>query len=280
MTTATADTTTTTTTTPNTATTTTADTAFDWAANGFAGDDLGYVQNKGFKNPGDMHKAYRNLEGMLGDPTSLIKLPKDRTPENMRKDVWSKLGASDNVADYVKAIPAAEGENAVFAAAAAGWFHELGLPVEYGAKLAEKFEAHGGEMLKQMNAATDATHHTELTALQKEKGATWEDTLKVVDSVAQTFEMSEAELKGLKTTMGPAAAIKLLERIGAKLGVEGVQVNNDDPSKPNFRMSPEAAKQKIATLNQDPIWRQKFLSGDSVTRGESDTLHKLAYPEG
>jgi hypothetical protein len=88
---------------------------FDWAANGFAGDDLGYVQNKGFKNPGDMHKAYRNLEGMLGDPTSLIKLPKDRTPEAMRKDVWSKLGASDKVEDYQKAIPLPEGDKGEFA---------------------------------------------------------------------------------------------------------------------------------------------------------------------
>jgi hypothetical protein len=252
---------------------------FDWAANGFAGDDLGYVQNKGFKNPGDMHKAYRNLEGMLGDPTSLIKLPKDRTPEAMRKDVWSKLGASDKVEDYQKAIPLPEGDKGEFAKVAAGWFHAHGVPVETAKALATEFNKYGGDLAKSMNDATAAAHRDELVALQKEKGVTWEDTLKAVDGAAQAFEMSADELNGLKAAMGPRKAIEFMARIATKVGVEGQQVQSDDPSKPNFKMTPAAAQQKIAALNQDPSWRQRFLGGDSQARAESEALHKLAYPE-
>jgi hypothetical protein len=130
-----------------------------------------------------------------------------------------------------------------------------------------------------MNDATAAAHRDELVALQKEKGVTWEDTLKAVDGAAVAFEMSADELNGLKAALGPRKAIEFMARIATKVGVEGQQVQSDDPSKPNFKMTPAAAQQKIAALNQDPSWRQRFLGGDSQARAESEALHKLAYPE-
>jgi len=44
-------------------------------------------------------------------------------------------------------------------------------------------------------------------------------------------------------------------------------------------LAPDAAQAKIAELNQNPEWREKFVAGDAAAVRQSEDLHRAAYPE-
>lgn len=254
---------------------------YDWTSAGLDADTLGYVQNKGWKGPGDSVQSYRNLEKLTGVPADkLIKLPKDDNAEDWNQ-VYSKLGRPESPDKYD--IPLPEGDSGEFAKAARTWFHEAGLSASQARKVAEKWNAHVGEASKAEQAKIEQAHSADVAALKATWGDKYNTNAVLVDRAAEAFGMTEQQLAALKQTMGPAAAMKFLHNIGSKMGVEDSGLVRGDTKSPGFGVSPEQALAKINEYRRDRSFVERFNSPDPKTRGEArsemERLHRIAYPD-
>ena len=64
------------------------------------GEDLGFVQNKGWKTVGDMLQSYKNLEKLRGVPENeLVRISAEPKEEEVAA-IMKRLGAPDNYEDY------------------------------------------------------------------------------------------------------------------------------------------------------------------------------------
>lgn len=249
---------------------------FDWKASGLDADNLGYVQNKGFATPADAITSYRHLETLLGAPKDqIIRLPTDDKPEAWNP-VYDRLGRPKDAADYKLPVP--QGADDAFAKTAASWFHENGLNTKQAQGLAGKWNEYAVTQRAANETATNERHGAEIAALKTEWGAAFTENSAVVDRAAQAFGMTTEHLAGLKSAMGPAAAMKFLHAIGSKVATDDSFVGGGTRSNTFGALTPAAAQSRIAELRADTAWTAKYVSGDREARMEMDRLHRFAYP--
>lgn len=256
--------------------------AFDWSGHGLDADTSSYVTAKGWKGPGDVVASYRGIEKLMGVPADqVIKLPQgtDITPEQWNTNVYDRLGRPKEVAEYKPHEWVPQGGDAKFAEAAAGWFHEQGLNPRQAKALATKWNEYSAGMQKTVNDGRATKDAAEVAALKSEWGNNFDGNSQLVDKAAEQFGMNPAQIGALKEAMGPAAAMKFLHNIGAKMGTSDSFVRSD-ASNPSFYggMSPDQAKQEIATLKADKGFMQKYTHGDADAKKRFTELHQRAYP--
>ena len=97
-----------------------------------------WVAAKGFPDVDKLATSAFHLEKLTGDLESVVRIPREQTPENMRA-VWERLGAGKTTEDYKFPVP--EGGDDSFAKEAASWMLEAGVPVPMANQLAEQHRA-------------------------------------------------------------------------------------------------------------------------------------------
>lgn len=255
---------------------------FDWAtAGGVTGEDLTYVQAKGFKGPNDLLASYKGAEKLIGVPADqVIKLPQSTggveiTQQQMNEAVYDRLGRPKTAADYKLPVP--EGVDVKFAENVSGWMHEVGLNTKQATTLAGKWNEYMAGVAKAQTEATTARAATDNQALKVEWGNKYDSNVALVDRAAAAFGMDQKQVTALRDAMGPAAAMKFLLNIGSKLGHD----DNFVPAGDNqgfTGMSPEQAMTEIATLRKDKGFQEKFTKGDAEAKAKWTKLHQTAYP--
>jgi len=253
---------------------------FDWAQHVNDPETLGYVQNKGWKGPGDVLGSYRNLEKLTGVPADkIVKLPTDDNAEAWN-EVYTKLGRPESADKYTLPLP--QGDDGAFAKEAAAWFHEAGLSNSQAAKVAEKWNEHMTKMLSSEAEVSGQKHQAEINSLKAEWGSNYEANATLVDRAASTFGLNEQQLGALKSALGPAGAMKMLHSIGSKIAVEDNGLIGHNQGSAFGAVTPEQAMAKIAANRSDRTFIERFTSSDPKMRGEAraemDRLHRIAYP--
>ena len=247
--------------------------AFDWAQNGFEGEDLGYIQNKQFGGPQDLLKAYRNLESFRGvDEKQLIKLPKEMTPDAL-KPIFRQLGAPETADGYKLPVP--DGGDDSLVKVARDWFFEAGATTKQAEIIVSKLNEYVGQVEAAKVAENNAKAAEALATLKTEWGGAWDQNAALVDNAAKAFGMDADQLLALREAMGPAGAMKFLHAIGSKLGTDDSLPIGE--TKPGFAMTPQQAQAKLTALQADPEWSKKYMEGNAEARAESERLHKFAY---
>lgn len=189
--------------------------AFDWKGAGVTDDTMvGYVQNKGWKNPADLLTSYTNLEKLHGAPERLVQLPKDDSDAAAWGQVYDKLGRPKDAKGYDLGKLVPQGQDTKFAEAASTWFHEAGLTPKQATALVTKWNEHVASVTTQQTEATRAEHAAQITALKSEWGANFEAHAALVDRAAVTFGIDAKKLDALKAAMGPGEAMKSRSRPG------------------------------------------------------------------
>lgn len=257
--------------------------AFDWGKAGLTPEHLSLVTERGWKGPSDVMTSYRHLETATGvPPERLIKLPsaKDAGDPKAWDPIYAKLGRPETADKYV--IPLPEGDKGEFANAVKPWMHEAGLSQSQATKLATKWNEHIAATTKAESAALETKNTTEISQLKQAWGGEFDTKAAVVDRAASSFGMTQAHLDGLKSALGPKAAMEFLYNIGAKIAVEDSTVPGMTAQVNNFGMSPEAAQGRLAQIKSDPSFAQLYNSKDPKqrmeARNEVSRLTKIAYP--
>lgn len=255
--------------------------AFDWNAQGLDADTLTYVNGKGFKTPADVVASYRGAEKLIGvSPDRVVKIPDgDFNQELFNTQIADRIGRPKEAAGYelTKLVPA--GQDTKFAETAQGKFHELGLTSRQAQELTKWWNGQAGDMTKAQTEATTAKHNAEVSTLKAEWGNQFDSNAALVDKAAAEFKMTPEQVTALKSTMGPAAAMKFLHTIGSKLGVSDTFVTGDG-RQTSFAggMTADQAKNEIAALRKDQAFIAKYTNGDAEAKRRMVDLHARAYP--
>lgn len=247
----------------------------DWTSS-FNDDLKGYVQNKGFKDPGSVLESYRNLEKHLGAPKERILQLPEKSDDPAWNEIYGKLGRPEKADDYKIEIPQGHGDEK-FASWAKGTFHELGLSAKQAETLAQKWNGYVAEGLQAQTATQQAEAFKQDQALQQKWGAAYNQNIGIAQEAMRKFGVDETKIDQLESVLGYGGVIELLYNIGSKTS-EDTFVGGNGAGGANRPMSPEAAKQELARLSSDKGWMSKWLAGDKEARELKSRLVQYMNP--
>lgn len=225
-------------------------------------DTLGYVTKKGWKEPGDVLKSYRNLEQLTRLPAEqLVRLPGDPDDAEAWSEVHAKLGRPEGPDGY-QFDNAAPPEGTVDLAP---WFreqaHAHGLNQRQAAGMLEAYNAQIGTLLQEQEETKAAQLEQDVTALKREWGTEYEANVQAGKRFAAAFGLEADFLEGLEGTAGYLGLMKGAARIGRGLA-EHSFVDPGNEGEAQFGMTPDVAKAKIAELRADPQFQKAYLNLD------------------
>lgn len=236
-------------------------------------DLRGYLQNKGWKDPGELAVGYRNLEKLVGQDK--LVMPKGDSDAEGWNRVYEALGRPKTADDYKLPVP--EGQTGDFAKQAAAKFHELGISGKQATALAEWWNSTQGGALEQHQAQLAQRTEAEINSLKSEWGQAWDENVELGRRAAREFGLANDKLTAIENAIGTKELMQLMSRIGRGLTeheFEGGRTTN------SFGMTPEAARARIADLRNDKEWASKYLQGNADAKAEMSRLMSLAYPDG
>lgn len=253
--------------------------AFDWKTSGLDEASLAFVGERQWRDPASLLGSYRNLEKLTGRLDAIISVPKDDNPEAWGA-VYDRLGRPKAAAEYKLPVP--EGDKGEFAGVAGNWFHELGLNTRQAQGIATKWNEHVANITKAETEATQLRDREQVDGLKKDWGSNYDAFSAQVDAAAATFGMTTEQLTALKNAMGPGAAMKFMQSIGSKLGVEGEFHASEGKGGGDALLTPEQAQAKLRELRGDRTFSERFNASDPAIRAEArremDRLNRMAYP--
>lgn len=246
----------------------------DWT-HGLAEDQREFAQTKGWRSPGDMLASYRSLEGLLGGEK--LPLPKDEADREGYERLYKALGRPDAPEGY--GIKAPKGADGAFAGEAAKWFHEAGLSAKQGQALAEKWNAYAGAAAEAEDRAFQLRSGQEMGELKTEWGDRYGSNVELARRAASQFGLQPGEIGRLERALGSRRMVETLYRIGAGLGEHSFEAGEGRGGSGGFRLSPEAARARIAMLKSDKAWMARYLGGDAEAKSNMNRLQQAAYPD-
>jgi hypothetical protein len=240
-----------------------AETTQNWY-NSFEGEDLGYIQNKGWaKDEGvkDMLNSYKNLEKMRGVPEDrILKLPEGEDPEGWNK-IYEKLGKPSTVEEYAFQAP----EGAEIDNERLGWFsntaHELNLNKQQHNKLVQAAIEYENNIYNVQEEKAEAQRVKEIANLKDRWGAAYEEKLHLGKRAFKAFA-SESAIEGLEKVMGSnAEVIEMFSKIGESISEDNLpQTEGRQFGQTKEQMESEVAELKNE-VKADPIRLAEFNKG-------------------
>lgn len=256
--------------------TSTQSTQSDWTSS--LGDDLkGFAQNKGFKDPKDVVDAYRNFEKLMGAPKErLITLPESLEDKTAMDPIWQRLGAVKEAKEYGFEASKDFGDEKL-TDRLKQVAHELKMPRAQAEGFVKALNEWQTGRLTETKAQVESKVTAEGETLKKDWGAAYDQNLNIANGVAQKFEMTKEQLMGLGASMGPAAAMKFLHKLGQGLGEAQFHQGSGAGGSGNIN-TPEAAKAEIKQLMGDADFYRRLNAGDTDASNRWSRLHKQASP--
>lgn len=242
---------------------------------GFDPELKGYVQNKQFKDPGDLAKAYWNLEKLRGVPQErLITLP-EKADDPAWGDIYDRLGRPKDPNGYEFKQP--EGmESPEFLEWSKKTMHELGIPKRQAEQLVSKWNEFVMGSAQKEHETMQQEFQVQDQTLKREWGMAYDQNVQVASNATKGLGVSPDQVEALEQVLGFGGVMKLFHQIGSKFS-EGTFVA---PSSNNgfSAMTPEAAQQRIMQLRQDSNFVSRLLQKDADAKNEWDRLHQMLSP--
>ncbi len=236
----------------------------DWTSS--LGDDLkGYVQTKGFKDPGAVVESYRNFEKLQGVPQErIVKLPEKLEGDDARA-VFQRLGMPKEAKDYNVQIPKEMGDEKL-----GDWIREVAYKNNFTNRQAEGLVKEWTDrMVKSQEEMTSKVKIAQ-DSLQKEWGSAFEQNKNLADQGALRLGMDQNQIQALGAALGPDGAMKLLHKIATSTGEAAFHSGQNPGAQTN---TPAGAAAKIEALIKDAGFNARLKSGDKDAKAEWDRLH-------
>lgn len=240
-------------------------------------EDKGLVGLKGWKGPGDVVAAYRNLESFRGVPADrLIKIPEKPDDPEWAK-VWGQLGRPEKPDGYELTSPEGDEAGAALVKLSAETFHRYGVPREAGRAIVAEIARFAGERQKATEEAAVLRRADDEGQLRKNWGDAYDANRQVAGDAARKLGLQEADVVGLMGTLGIRRTYELFHQIGMR-SAEPRTVRPEGGGGGEPRWSPEMAREKISQLKQDKEWVKRYLDNDQKALDEMSRLHRIAFP--
>lgn len=215
----------------------------------FENEDLrAFAENKGVKEPEQMASMYHNLEKMFGADKAgrTVVLPGPDADADAMGEFYGKLGRPETAEGY--ALPVPEGQDGAMAAWAGGVFHKHGLTPAQAQGVAAEWNEHVAAMSGAAAAESGETAANAEAELRREWGAAYDQKMTGMDSTAAALDINTDQLLGLRSAMGPAAALRFVDQLASKLG-EDMVVNGESAE---GALTPASAIEAMNAMWGDP----------------------------
>ena len=246
---------------------------------GIEAETLGFWQNKGLAvdDPkalaASLTKSYRELERHMGvPPDQLIKLPKAGAPPEEWKAVYQRLGAPADAKEYdFNGVKFAGNDlDPAFADAMRAGLAAAFVPKDKAAAIVKSVVDYLEGAEKAETAVTTAKIAEEKATLQKNWGTNFDfNHLKAIEG-ARRLGISREGVEAMEKQIGYASTMEALRKIGAgtteDMFVDSVRGSAGNP------VTREGAIDRKATLEKDPLWVKRYLSGDAEAGREMRAL--------
>lgn len=221
----------------------------------FEGEDLGYIQNKGWNNEEGISKmlnSYKNLEKMKGVPEDrLLKLPEGEDPESWGK-IYEKLGKPEKADGYNTEAIREEFKDTVDSDRL-DWFgktaHELNLTKKQHENMVKAALTYENKMYDDYKQQAEQTNQINIDKLKDEWGGKFNERLQLSKRAVRAFSADEGVIDQLEQALGSnAEVLKLFANIGAKISEDTMPNLTEDSS---FGYTKEQAMSDISKLKNE-----------------------------
>lgn len=229
------------------------------AAVDLAGDWMGNIQDpelrtlaetKGWDKggPESVLSSYHNLEKMFGADKAgrAVVMPGPEADEATVSEFYGKLGRPDTAEGYELSVP--EGDDGAMAEWASNVFHEAGLTAKQAQIVSDKWNEHVGSM---QTAAVDQNAQSAASAeaeLRREWGTAYDQKVNGINEAAAALNLSQENLEGLRSSMGPSAAMKFVDGLAGKLGESPMDTGGANMG---GALTPASAQIELGKLSMD-----------------------------
>jgi hypothetical protein len=232
-----------------------------------------WAESKGLQN-GTLENvlgSYHNLEKLMGAEKAgrTVTMLGDDASQDEVNDFYGKLGRPKDAAGYGFQVP--EGDDGTFAKWAGDVFHDAGLTTKQASMISEKWGEYAGGI---QQANEDKAHISSVDAtaeLKKEWGAAFDVKVAGIEVAANKLGMTDGELEGLHSAMGPVAAMKFVDSLNTKIGEHSF--DSGEKVTPNHK-TPEQARQEMGELSMNKEFMDAWL--DRQHPGHAAAIEKKA----
>ena len=233
-------------------------------------DDLRQVvMHKGWREPADALKSYKHLEEFMGAEKSGrgLVLPKNDDDAEGYARLFQALGRPETPDGYALAEALGNVEvDQAFTGAMGLAMHQAGLSKRQAHQMAVAWQ----EQIDKYGSAEEQRYEAEKSAVINEVSPARVEAAKrgfrFTGVPAETAER-------LERALGPKMAVEMFARIGEALAEDrGVSESRPITS----HASPEGARLRMDRLMSDPVFSQRYLSGDKNALDEISELARRA----
>ena len=233
-----------------------------------------FVQEQGFKEPGEAVEAYQNLIKLRGVPADkLLRTPDSYTDPKEQEAaltaIYDRLGRPKEAKDYNVEIPKEGGDQAQ-----ADWakdlFHKAGLNKNQAEAISKAWNERQALGMKTAQENSALTSKQAVEGLKREWGAAYDQNIQIARAGQTALGWDDAKVDKMSATLGLGETLKMLHDTGRKIG-EATFVPG---GKENPAFTPEGAQEKIKNLMKDKSFVEKLESGDPTAGQQWRYLHE------
>ena len=207
--------------------------------------------------PESVLSSYHNLEKLFGADKAgrAVVLPAPDADEAVMSEFYNKLGRPDKADGYDLPVP--EGQDGQMAEWASGVFHEAGLTARQAKIVSEKWNDHVGSLQQDGEAQNTQTAQDAEAELKREWGAAYDQKVVGINQAATALNMTEEHLAGLRSAMGPAAAMRFVDGLAGKMG----EAPNDTGGfSEGVALTPSSAASELSKLSLDKEFMDAWMN--------------------
>lgn len=226
----------------------------------------GFAELKGWKNPADALKSYRDLEKFQGaPPEQLLRLPANADDKAAWGEVHKRLGFAppEKADDY--GLAQIEGFDPAFVTGAQQALHKHGVPKDMAGAVMKDIGAQLVELETAFNTQRQTQFEGELSALKTEWGGKFDELVETGKRAAAEYMpkagLEQGDMDAIRDAIGQAKFNKLWAGIGSTMG-EAAFHEGGQGSGSLGPMTPDAALVKRNQLVQDQDFLKRYQSGD------------------
>ena len=239
---------------------------------------LGYWQNKGYdltdpaKVATEASKAYLEAQKFVGVPTNqLLRLPKDANDEAGWSQVYQRLGAPKDAKEYDFNGIKYSGEDLdpAFADTMRQALANSHVPKDKAAPIVSAVVKYFEGIESAEATDNQAKLETERAALVKSWGPQAEFNRLTAMQGAKRLGVTPEDVALMEKQLGYSRVMEIFRRVGAGTTEDTFVEGRQGSGAPATR---EAAGARLAELESDPAWRERFLRGDLSAKKEWQAL--------
>lgn len=249
-------------------------TANDNPFSSLQGEELGFVQNKGWKTVGDMLQSYRNLEKLRGVPENeLLRLPQNPKQEDLQA-IYKRLGAPDKYEDY--GIEVKNEDDAPFVKNLLIAMQRAGLNKAQAKELNDTYETNLRSYLEELNNRIKARDTVQEQELDKMWGKDAVLNRELCRKVAAKLGFTEEQNVKMKEVFGgPKGQYEFLYKLSSLVN-EDLGKGLSAPGSASLGIvTPDQARARRSVLMSDSDWVERYMNGSEECREEMRNLNKI-----